>query len=56
MPSTKQVRQDVQEYYGETLSCSSDLKTSACTIAGKLKMSKSVRNALAGVHDDVKAT
>ncbi len=48
--------QDVQEYYGKTVQSTQDLKTNVCTIQGRLKMKKSIKQALAAVHDDVKAT
>ncbi|XP_072023639.1 arsenite methyltransferase-like [Amphiura filiformis] len=56
MAAPEVAREDVQEYYGKTLNCTKDLKTNVCTIAGRPKMIKSVRQALAAVHDDVKAS
>ena len=51
----KERRTSVEQYYGsDTLTCSQDLKTNACTIAGRLKMKKNVRQALAAVHEEVK--
>ncbi len=54
----KGVHQNVQEYYGKTVQSTDDLKTnvtSNCSLAG-VKMKKSVKQALAAVHDDVRAT
>ncbi|CBY06803.1 unnamed protein product [Oikopleura dioica] len=43
---------DVQKYYGKDLTCSDDLKTSACTTPAGA-MSKAVKKALSKIHDEV---
>ena len=48
------VRESVQKYYGETLSTSEDLKTSACCTPGD-QIPREVRDALRDVPDEVKA-
>tara|TARA_B110000003_G_scaffold157826_1_gene158193 strand:+ start:6747 stop:8003 length:1257 start_codon:yes stop_codon:yes gene_type:complete len=48
------VRASVQKYYGETLSTSDDLKTSACCTPSE-QIPKAVREALREVPDEVKA-
>jgi len=42
----------VQEYYGETLQGSKDLKTNACTCSAE-PPSKAVRNALGNIHPEI---
>jgi len=46
-----QTKQDVQEYYGETLESSDDLKTSACCPIDA--MPKNIRPYLKNIHDEV---
>ncbi len=51
MSQSKQTHQQVQEYYGEVLSGSDDLKTSACCMAEAPP--EYVRDTLAKIHPDV---
>ena len=45
------VKQEVSKYYGETLSCTEDLKTSAC--CDQTSLPPRIAAALAKVHPDV---
>jgi arsenite methyltransferase len=49
--ATKKTHQEVQRYYGETLSSTDDLKTTACCTTAA--MPTYVKNYLADVHDEV---
>ena len=50
-PGDFHVKQEVSKYYGETLSCSADLKTSAC--CDPTALPPRIAAALANVHEDV---